>query len=139
MTATTITARSTSTTRPIRAIWATTAVSGLAAAVATTVIAAVAKAADVGLDVDGESIPTIGFAQMTLLGAVIGGIVATVLAKWARRPRRTFVLVTGVLTALSLVPDVTMGFDVASALVLIATHLVAAAIVVPAVARRLAA
>ena len=42
------------------------------------------------------------------------------------------------LTALSIVPDlVTAGFDPASRAVLILTHLVAAAIVIPVVARRL--
>jgi hypothetical protein len=42
------------------------------------------------------------------------------------------------LTLLSFVPDLTFGFDVGSAATLIALHTVAAAIVVPTVARRLA-
>ena len=44
-----------------------------------------------------------------------------------------------VLTALSLVPDVLVDAAVATQLLLMLTHLVAAAIVIPAVARRLAA
>ncbi len=42
-----------------------------------------------------------------------------------------------VLIALSFVPDLTFGFDAASAATLIALHTVAAAIVVPTLARRL--
>ena len=42
------------------------------------------------------------------------------------------------LTALSFVPDLTYGFDAASTVTLIALHTVAAAIVVPTLARRLA-
>jgi hypothetical protein len=42
------------------------------------------------------------------------------------------------LTALSFVPDLTFGFDAASAATLITLHTVAAAIVVPILARRCA-
>jgi hypothetical protein len=50
-----------------------------------------------------------------------------------------FVRITVALTARSLVPDFTMSFDTASRLVLVITHVVAAAIVVPVLARRLPA
>jgi len=56
----------------------------------------------------------------------------------ARHPRRTFVVTTVVLTVASLVPDVTFGFDAASAVVLMLLHVVAAVIVIPVLARRLA-
>jgi hypothetical protein len=79
----------------------------------------------------------LGFAQLTLIGAVIGTVLAFALAKWAARPRRTFVVTTVTLTALSLVPDVTVDASTASKLVLMLTHLVAAAIVVPALAKHL--
>lgn len=123
--------------RRYRAIWGTTALCGGLAAAATTAVAAVADAAGVSFEIDGAAIPLLGFTQLTLVGALLGGIIATVLARWARRPARTFVATTGVLTLLSLVPDVTFGFDVASALVLMTIHLLAAAIIVPAVASRL--
>ena len=42
------------------------------------------------------------------------------------------------LTVLSFVPDLTFGFDAASAVTLVALHSIAAAIVVPTLARRLA-
>ena len=44
---------------------------------------------------------------------------------------------TVALTALSVVPDLTFGFDAASAATLVCLHLTAAAIVVPTLARRL--
>ena len=64
-----------------------TVVSGVAAAVATTAVAAVAGAADVPLAIDGESIPLFGFAQMTLLGAVVGGLLVTMLNRYSTRRR----------------------------------------------------
>jgi hypothetical protein len=122
-----------------RALWVAGLVSGAIAAVATTVVAAVARAADVPLAIDGEQIPLFGFAQLTLMGAVIGIVLAVSFNKWARRPQRTFVVTTVVLTALSLVPDVIADATTGSKLVLMLTHVVAAAIVVPALAKRLPA
>ena len=119
--------------------WKTGVVSGIGAAVATTLIAAAARAADISLAVDGEKIPLLGFAQLTLVGALIGTVMAKVMSKRARQPRRTFVVTTVVLTALSLVPDVTVDAPTSSKLVLMLTHVVAAAIVVPALANRLSA
>lgn len=121
----------------IRPMWRTGALAGVAAAVATTTVAAVALAADVPLEVDGEQIPLLGFAQLTLVSAALGILLAKVVGRWARRPRAAFVVTTVVLTALSIVPDLTIPATAASKAVLIATHLAAAAIVVPAIAGRL--
>ena len=108
-------------------------------AVATTVVAAVASAAGVSFaDHTGEGIPVLAFPQLTLVFSFIGVGIAAVLARRARRPRRTFVRTAVALTVLSFVPDLTFGFDAASAATLIAAHVVAAAIVVPVVAGRLA-
>jgi hypothetical protein len=111
--------------------------SGAVAAVATVVVAAVAKAAGVSLEVGGEAIPLLGFAQLTLVGALLGVAIARLSGR-ARHPRQAFVVVTTVLTALSLVPDVTADATTATKLVLMLTHVVAAAIVVPVLARRVA-
>jgi hypothetical protein len=127
--------------RPVRAraLWVAGLGSGAVAAVATTVVAAVARAADVPLAIDGEEIPLVGFAQLTMMCAVIGTVLAVSFAKWARRPQRTFVVTTVVLTGLSLVPDVIADATTGSKLVLMLTHVVAAAIVVPTLAKRLPA
>ncbi|MDX6234846.1 MAG: hypothetical protein QOH68_3974, partial [Nocardioidaceae bacterium] len=63
---------------------------------------------------------------------------AAVMARKARRPRATFVRTAVTLTALSFVPDLTFGFAAGSAATLITLHSVAAAIVVPTLAGRLA-
>ena len=110
--------------------------SGAVAAVATTAVAAGADAAGVPLAVDGEMIPVLGFAQMTLLGAVLGGLLAAAANRYAARAQRSFVSAAVVLTALSCVPSLTMPPDTASRAVLVATHVLAAAIIVPVLARQ---
>jgi hypothetical protein len=58
---------------------------------------------------------------------------------FARHPRTAWIRTTVVLTVLSLVPDVLADAAVRTKMLLMVTHLVAAAIVIPAVARRLRA
>jgi hypothetical protein len=114
---------------------------GLAATVlasaATPIVAAAGLAAGISLDIGGAPIPVPGFATLTAFFSVIGVVLAAALARWARHPRRTFVRSTVVLTVLSLVPDVIVDAGTATKALLMLTHLVAAAIVIPAVARRL--
>ena len=85
-----------------------TLVSGLVAAAATTTMAVAADAAGVPLAIDGEQIPFLGFAQMSLLGAVIGGLIVAALNRWSDRPRQRFEIVAVVLTLLSCVPSVAL-------------------------------
>jgi hypothetical protein len=113
----------------------TTVVAGLVAAAATSAVAAVAHAAGVSFEVDGEMIPLAGFAQMTFLGAVIGGVVLAVLNRRSRSARRRFLQTAVALTALSCVPSITWPDDAATTLSLVAIHGLAAAIVVPVLAR----
>ena len=120
-------------------VWKHGVAAAVVASVATTVLAAVASAAGVSFaDRTGASIPIAGFAQLTLLFSLVGVGIAAVMARKVRRPRPTFVRTAVVLTALSFVPDLTFGFDAGSAATLITLHIVAAAIVVPALAGRLA-
>lgn len=122
-----------------RRVWRAGAVAGVVAAVATTGVAALADVVGVSLEIGGEQIPLLGFAQLTMVGAIIGIAIAAILARRARQPRGTFVRTTTVLTALSLIPDIVHAdADVATRVTLGVTHLVAAAIIVPALARRLA-
>ena len=122
-----------------RSIGRTAAIAGAVAAVATTAIGAIAKAADVPLVIGDREIPVPMFAVFTLVGAALGAVIATVLQKRSRQPRRAFVFTTVVLTALSLVPDLTADATTATKLTLVGAHLVAAAVVVPALAPRLTA
>lgn len=130
------TATSTTTRQPV---WKHGVAAAAVAAVATTVLAATASAAGVSFEIDGEAIPLAGFAQLTFVFSLIGVALAAGLSRWAKRPRSTFVRTTVALTVLSVVPDVTFGFDAASAVTLVTLHTVAAAIVIPALASRLAA
>ena len=108
------------------------ALAGAVAAVATTTVAAVATAADVPLEIEGEAIPIVAFAWWTVLAAVIGVVLARVL-----RDRRRFVVVTTVLVGLSLVPAIAAPDDTATKVVLVLAHLLAAAIIIPALSREL--
>jgi Family of unknown function (DUF6069) len=121
-----------------RSLWRTGTVAGVAAAAAATAFAAVADAAGVALEVGGESIPLVAFAQLTLVAAIVGTLIAAVLRRRATNPQRTFVLTTVALTVLSFVPDVTADAVTSTRLVLALSHVVAAAIVIPALASRLA-
>jgi len=111
----------------------------LIAAAATTAAAATASAMGVSFaDPAGSTIPLLGFTELTLVFSLIGVGLAAVLARRAKRPRSTFVRTTSTLVVLSFVPDLVSGFDAASAVTLILIHLLAAAIVVPTLAKRLA-
>lgn len=119
-------------------VWRVGLVAGVVASAATTVVAVLAAGAGVSLEIGGEKIPYVGFAYLTMIGTLIGGVMAAVLARRARRPRSTFVRAAVALTVLSLLPDVIANADVATRLTLGVTHVVAAAIVVPVIAHRLA-
>jgi Family of unknown function (DUF6069) len=136
-TSTSATTTSATTVRP--SLWKPGLLAGLVAAVATTAVVIVARAADVPVAVQGEQIPLAGFAQLTLVATVIGIVIARVLSTRARHPRHTFVVATVALTAVSLMPDVLADATTGSRLTLGLTHLVAAAIVIPTLAKRLPA
>jgi hypothetical protein len=122
-----------------RPVWKHGVAASVAASLATTVLAAVASAAGVSFaDRTGAGIPIAAFAQLTLVFSLAGVGIAAVLARKVHRPRPTFVRTAIAMTALSFIPDLTFGFDAGSAATLITLHTVAAAIVVPTLARRLA-
>jgi hypothetical protein len=137
MSATLTAPASTTTARPALVVPGLAAVA--AAAAATFTVALVARAAGVGFAGagGGGAIPPAGFAVMTALLALPGLVLAAALRRWAARPRRTWVRTAGTLTVLSLAAPFVLHTDAASVAVLILTHLVAAAIVIPAVATRL--
>ena len=113
----------------------TTAVSGLQAAAVTTAVAAAVHAAGVSFEIEGEMIPVLGFAQMTFLGAVLGGLIVAGLNRWSGSARTRFVQVAVALTAVSCIPSVALPDDAGSQIALVALHVLAAAIIVPALAR----
>lgn len=128
-------------------VWKSGLLAIVAAALVVTGIAAIAMSAGVSfLDpASNKSIPLFGFAFLTVVFSLIGLILAAVFARTARRPKSTFVRTTVILLILSIVPDfvaipgLSPDFDTASSVVLALQHLVAAAIVIPAIAKRLPA
>jgi len=119
------------------ALWRPALASGLIAAAATTAIAAALQAMGVPLTVGGEPIPLLGFANLTLMCVAAGFVLAVALRRFARTPHRTFVVSTMALTAVSFVPDLVVEAALSTRVSLIAMHVVAAAIVIPAISSRL--
>jgi Family of unknown function (DUF6069) len=109
----------------------------VAAAVATALVAAAGQAVGISLAVSGAPIPPSGFAVLTAIFSVLGLVIAAALRRFARRPRTAWIRTTVALTVLSFVPDVLADAGVTTKVFLMLTHVVAAAIVIPAVARRL--
>lgn len=123
---------------PRTRFWRAGLASGAVASVVTTLAVVAARAADVDVAIDGEEVPLAGFAQFTMIGALIGIALARVFSRRASNPRRTFVRTTVALTVLSIVPDLMVPATATdSRLVLALTHVVAAAIIVPTLAARL--
>ena len=110
------------------------ALAGAIAAVSTTVVAAIARAADVPLEIDGTAIPIPAFVWWTIIGAALGVVLARLL-----RERRRFVVVTTVAVGLSLIPAIAAPDDSATKAVLVGAHLLAAAIIIPTLSQRLIA
>lgn len=119
------------------ALWRHGLVAVGAAALATTAVAAMARAVDVPVEVGGETIPVPAFALLTLVFGVVGVLIAVGLARWTHHPRTAFLVTTVALTALSLVPDLTADATAATKVTLMLTHVVAAAIIIPQLAKRL--
>lgn len=133
LTPTTTTATSTTTATATRSLWRTGLRAGAIAAVATTAVAGVAHAAGVSLETaPGEAIPVLGFGKLTLFFSVVGILIARAIGRRGRTPRTTLARTTVALTALSVVPDLVLSAGAATKCTLVLTHLVAAAIIVPA-------
>ncbi|MET8530282.1 DUF6069 family protein [Micromonospora sp. NPDC005172] len=111
----------------------------LAAVVATTLVAAFAEAVGVDFAVPdgGEVIPLAGFAVVTGVFSLVGVVLAVALGRFSARPAERFLWTAVALTAISLVPPLLCGAAAATVAALVVLHLVAAAVVVPALTWRL--
>jgi hypothetical protein len=132
-----ITTTAPTTTATVGSLLRTGALATAAAATATALVAAAGQAVGISTAVSGAPIPASGFAVMTAIFSVVGLVIAAALRRFARRPRTAWIRTTVVLTALSFVPDALADAAGSTKALLVLTHVVAAAIVVPAVARRL--
>jgi hypothetical protein len=107
---------------------------GVLAATVTTAAAAVLRAGGVPLSVHGK-IPLASFAQITFVAAVIGGVLIAVVNRRSSAPRRRFFQASIGLAALSLLAPAAFADTASSKIALVGLHLVAAAIIVPLLAR----
>ncbi|MGO9780065.1 MAG: DUF6069 family protein [Streptosporangiaceae bacterium] len=112
----------------------TTVSVGVLAAAVTTAGAGALRAAGVPLAVHGK-IPLTGFAQITFIAAVIGGVLLALLNRRSSAPRRRFVQITTGLTAISCALPAAFADTPASKVALVGLHLVAAATLVPVLGR----
>jgi hypothetical protein len=129
----------TSHTHRLRGLAVTGFVATLAAMVATTLAAALARAVGVGFEVPdgGETIPLSGFAVVTGFFSVVGIVIAVALLRWSARPAELFVWTAASLTGISLVPPFLSGANTATTATRIGLHLVPAAVMIPNLARSL--
>lgn len=138
--------QTTTSTKPA-SVWKHGLAATAGATIVTTAVAVLASRAGVSF-VDPAHpempIPPSGFAMLTAVFSLIGVVLAAILARKAKRPRSTFIKTTVALTALSIVPDFVVipglspDFDTATSWTLAVLHVVAAAIVIPVLASRLA-
>lgn len=112
--------------------------SGIVAAGATSIVATIAKSLDVPLEAPrGDEIHIAVVALSTFVGACAGIPTAGVLARISAHPRRDFIATATALTLASFVSPLVFDTDQASKTVLILTHVVAAAIVIPTISFQL--
>ena len=129
------TTRPTRPTRPVqpqgtRVTWKRGLATGVVAGLVVTAVAGAFQAAGQTLSVVDGPIPLLSFAQLVLLSTVAGIVIAR------HTSRTTFYRAAVALTVLSCVPDVAWGDGFVSKAGLVLTHVVAAAIIVPRLARR---
>jgi Family of unknown function (DUF6069) len=114
------------------------------AGVVNTVIALIAKAADVAMQVKGfgadvrEGIPMFAYFVSTVFASVLG-IGLALLMKRFGQSQRNFTIVAGVLAGLTLLSPLFADATTGTKVVLEITHIVAAVIIIPALARLLPA
>jgi hypothetical protein len=121
-------------------VWTAVGVGTLAAAAATETLVALARAAGIQVAIQGTDLKPGGCTIAVLMCMVAGVGVLAAVRRWAQSPARTWIRATLALTALSFLPDLTVPDTAASTrMVLMSAHIVAAAIIIPTVARRLPA
>jgi hypothetical protein len=125
----------------LRGLVGTGLVATLAAMVATTGAAALTRAVGVDFEVPdgGEVIPLSGIAVVTGFFSIVGVVIALAVLRWSARPAERFLWTAVSLTAISLVPPFLSGADTATITALVALHVIAALVMIPALARSLRA
>jgi low temperature requirement protein LtrA len=125
-----------------KAIVRTGGLSILIAGIANSVLGIGADIAGVAMAVKGfgsevrESIPVFAYFVSTMIGGAVGLFLLLAL-KRSGATKKTFFIVTGVLTVISLIPPLMTDASPGTKIVLELLHVVAAAIIIPALAKGL--
>jgi hypothetical protein len=127
-----------------RPVWLVSIAAVLVGAVVTEAFALVTRAAGVPMEAaspgetEAAEIPVGGFAGGVVFWAIAGIVLAIALGRWAKRPARTWVITTTILTVASFAgPIVAPHTAVSTQIVLSLAHVVAAAVIIPPIAHRL--
>ena len=123
-----------------RGLAGTGLVATLTAMVATALAAALARALGVDFEVPqggGETSPVSGVAVVTGFFSLVGVVVAAALLRWSAHPAERFVQTSVSLTAISFVPPLLVGADIATTSALLGLHVIAATVMIPSLARSL--
>lgn len=130
------------TSQPHRSIWSTGLRAGVVAAAATELFATIARLGGVPMRAGGigaatpQALPPGWVALATLFCTLLGVGLATVLRRVTSRPRRAFLIAACVLTVLSFVSPIGAGATtLATKVTLGLAHMIAAAIVIPAITK----
>ena len=143
MTTTTFTPTATTDHTRGQRMWAAGALAGVVSSLAVIALVAVAERAGVPMEVAEnstkapEQIPLLGYGTVILGSTLVGLVLATAFARWARRPRRVFVITALVLTAVSFAFPATTTATTATKVILELTHVIPAAVIIWAIARHL--
>ena len=126
-----------------RRTWTVGAVAAVASSLLVIVLVAIAEAVGVPMEVaenstkQPEHIPLLGYAMVILGSTLVGLLLASAAGRWAGHPRRTFVIAALVLTAVSFAFPATTTATAATKVVLEISHIVPAALIIPAIAANL--
>jgi hypothetical protein len=101
--------------------------------------AAIAVHGPLSVGEPGDTVPinAASFSIGVLFSSFFGVVIAVALARWAKRPARTFQRAAIALTAVSLYAPFTAQTDTATKYLLAVGHVVAAAVIVPLIVRAL--
>ena len=122
-----------------RRLAVTGGIATVVAMVATSLVTILAKAGGVDFELPdgGQAMPWSGVAVTTGVFSVVGILMAAGFRRWSARPDARFLTTTVTLTAISLVPPFLVEANAATVAALVVIHLVAAAVVIPALTREL--
>lgn len=125
-------------------VWRVGVVASVAAAAVTELAMLIPRAMDVTMEAGSfytdsvQEIPPGSFAMSTFMWCAIGVLTAVVLARKAKHPARTFVVLAVAATALSqILPITASDTETATKVMLFVSHLMVAAVVIPLLAMRL--